>query len=172
MSRAAALRVAVAELIGRPGARREVTGSIELADVVLEQTGTRAVPEASVDLAIETIVEGLAVTGTVHARWSGVCRRCLDPLKGELAPAVNEIFVDEPDEGETWPIEADHADLTPLVREAVMLALPLSPLCANDCAGPDPERFPTTAEGADDSDADDPPMDPRWAVLDELTFDD
>ena len=57
-----------------------------------------------------------------------------------------------------------------------MLALPLSPLCTNGCVGADPERFPTSPEDAvseaEDGDEDgDPPIDPRWAALSELTFD-
>ena len=45
--------------------------------------------------------------------------------------------------GETWPIRDQRIDLAPAAREAAMLALPLAPLCAEDCAGPVPDRFPT-----------------------------
>ena len=48
-----------------------------------------------------------------------------------------------PTEGETYPLDGEQVDLEPLVRDAVLLALPLAPLCADDCPGPAPEAFPT-----------------------------
>ena len=63
-----------------------------------------------------------------------------------------------------------------MVRDAVLLTLPLAPLCADDCKGPAPEVFPAVVEGdaapsADDDEAIDAPGDPRWAALDGLRFD-
>jgi uncharacterized protein len=49
-----------------------------------------------------------------------------------------------------------------------LLALPLSPLCRPDCAGPDPERFPTVVE---QDEAAPPAAEPRWSALTELRFD-
>ena len=49
--------------------------------------------------------------------------------------------------------------------------LPLSPLCRDECAGPDPQRFPASVVEDPDPDAE-PVGDPRWAALSELTFDD
>ena len=164
--RTRALRIPVAELIGRPGARREVRGSHDLADLALETTEVSAGPALELDLAIETIVDGLALVGRVHTDWRGSCRRCLRDVGGRLDIDVGEIFVDDATEAETWPIEADHIDLDPVIREAVLLALPLMSLCADDCDGPDPARFPTTAVPTVAA------PDPRWAALDQLEFDD
>ena len=61
----------------------------------------------------------------------------------------------------------DSIDLGPAVHDAVVLALPLAPLCRPDCPGPDPDNFPVVT-------ADEPlekPVDPRWAALAELDFD-
>ena len=159
----AGLRIAVAELLGRPGASRRVSGTFELSGLELEHTGTTADQQVVVELDIATIVEGLSVIGDVRGRWRAECRRCLEPVSGQIAVAVSEVFEEDASEGETWPIEAEHIDLEPLVREAVMLSLPLSPLCGPDCVGPDPERFPTT--GVEDQT---PAKDPRWAALDDL----
>jgi len=63
----------------------------------------------------------------------------------------------------------DLADLEPVVRDAVLLALPLSPLCADDCVGPDPEWLPSA--GSPSGTGDGPVGDPRWAALDVLRFD-
>ncbi|MDH3704644.1 MAG: DUF177 domain-containing protein [Acidimicrobiia bacterium] len=156
----------VAELVGRPGASRSVRGTYELPGLELATTGTRADDAVEVDVEISTIVQGLTIDGSVRGRWRADCRRCLEAVDGVIDVVVAEIFEDEPTEGETWPIEAEHVDLEPVVREAVMLALPLSPLCGPQCAGPEPDRFPTAGRLDEEQEPD-----PRWAALDDLEFD-
>jgi uncharacterized protein len=78
-----------------------------------------------------------------------------------------EIFQPDASEGETYPIVGDRIDLEPLVREAVLPALPLAPLCSAGCEGPVPEAW----VGDEDPDLDEQgerPPDPRWAALDAL----
>jgi uncharacterized protein len=76
------------------------------------------------------------------------------------------------DSGDAYPLGGDEADVEPIVRDAVLLAIPLSPLCSEDCAGPDPERFPAATLGSGEAEGDDldaaPVADPRWAALDAL----
>ncbi len=50
----------------------------------------------------------------------------------------------------------------------MLLALPLAPLCAEGCLGPAPDEFPTGQPSAEAE----PPRDPRWAALDDLSFED
>ena len=124
------------------------------------------------ELELEAVLDGIVVTGTLAAPWVGECRRCLDPIHGSVDIPVRELFETNATPGDSYPIEGDHIDLNPLVRDAVLLALPLSPLCRPDCPGPDPERFPAVVEN-DPSDAPPaPPGDDRWAALSELRFDD
>jgi uncharacterized protein len=57
-----------------------------------------------------------------------------------------------------------------MARDAALLGLPLAPLCREDCAGPDPDRYPTVTEEeleAAAATAEKPP-DPRWAALGDL----
>lgn len=143
---------------------------------------TAAVPDdASIDLdlELEALSDGLVATGTIAAPWEGECRRCLRPVTGRAEVSVREIFQDRPVEGETYPVGADLVDLEPMVRDAVLLALPLAPLCDADCRGPAPETFPALLEGGDggdgaadgaDEDRPGPIADPRWAALAELDF--
>lgn len=170
------LKVGIADLRRRPGTRRRVTESVPLPGLSIS---TAAVPdgaEIEVDLEIEALSEGLVATGTISAPWMGDCRRCLRPVEGRSVVEVREIFQPRPVEGETYPLGDDLVDLEPMVRDAVLLALPLAPLCADDCRGPAPEVFPTGPEGSagaaeDDADAGaDPVVDPRWAALAELDF--
>ena len=57
-------------------------------------------------------------------------------------------------------------NLEPLIRDAVLLALPLSPLCDPSCQGSEPEEFPVLENVANLRN--DEKGDPRWAVLDRL----
>jgi uncharacterized metal-binding protein YceD (DUF177 family) len=83
---------------------------------------------------------------------------------------IREVYETKPTDGETWPLVHDHVDLGPLLHDVALLALPLAPLCAEGCLGPDPDRFPARAAVEGDADADDDarPKDPRWAALDDL----
>ena len=169
------LVVHVTDLLRRPGTRREVVREVPLAGLALTSSEVPDDRPIDVDLLLEAQGEQLIVEGTVGADWTGACRRCLEPTSGRLEARVEEVFERHPTEGETWPLTGDHLDLEPLVREAVLLALPLAPLCGPNCKGPDPERFPATVEGeVGDEEGDEsaePPRDPRWAALEALRFD-
>jgi DUF177 domain-containing protein len=125
-----------------------------------------------VALEIEAVTEGVVAKGTAHGRWTGPCRRCLDPIVAPLEVEVHEIFERTPTEGETWPIENERIDLAPVLREAALLSLPLVPLCRDDCEGPEPSRYVASIEADVDLTSGRPTPDPRWAALDELRFDD
>lgn len=170
------LLVDTLEIRRRTGARREFRATTELDDL---EAGEFSVVDGrlEIDLVIEAVTEGVSATGRVGGSWTGPCRRCLDPISASFEAGVLEIFERNPTEGETWPIEDERIDLGPVVREAALLALPLAPLCGDECAGPDPDRFPAAVAvdrpETDGPDADDePPADPRWAALDALRFDD
>lgn len=170
----ASLVVSVGDLEGRVGDRRLVRGSWSLDGLAVSSA---AVPEGGlidIDLTVEASLDGLAVVGRVVAPWAGECRRCLEPVRGDIEVEVHEIWQRHPeDPEEIWTITGDQIDLTELVREAVVLSLPLAPLCGDDCRGPDPESFPTDgAELADKAEeAETGGLDPRWAALSEITFD-
>ena len=169
----------VADLRRRPGAQREVRHLIP-AEVLGPLATTAAAVPSDGDVELDAVAEAtgtdVVVTGVVRFPWEGDCRRCLQPVTGTVEAEVREIFEPTPIEAETWPLDGDTIDLGPVLREVVLLTLPLVPLCAEDCPGPDPERFPTTVEdeaaGTDDEAvAEAPPRDPRWAALDDLRFD-
>lgn len=172
----------IADVRRRPGVQRPVVRSFPVDALGPIGTSSATVPpdgDVAVDGTVEATGLDIVLTGVVTAPWEGECRRCLQPVTGTVEADLREIFTPHPVEGETWKVDNDSIDLGPVLHDAVLLSLPLVPLCAEDCVGPDPERFPALVEGdpalAADEDADDapaaPPADPRWAALDDLKFD-
>lgn len=137
------------------------------------RVGSIAVPEGSgldLDLRLESVVEGVFVSGTVTASAVGECVRCLTPVTDGVEAPVQELFAypestteETTEEDEVRRLEGDALDLEPTVRDAVVLALPLAPLCRDDCRG----LCATCGERWDEL----PPdhthetIDPRWAAL-------
>jgi len=126
--------------------------------------------EVVCDVTLQSFEGGVMATGTVRAPWSGTCCRCTVPVAGELTVLFRERFADrvapgEPEDEEAYPIVDNELDLRPMVRDAVLLELPLAPLCRSDCAGLCPEcGADRNVEGCDCV----APIDPRWANLDAL----
>lgn len=132
------------------------------------------VPEGSpiaLELRLEAVMEGVLVSGTAAATVAGECARCLDPISDEVVVDLRELYAyperlpgdavgADDDIGE---LIDDHADLEPAVRDALVLELPLSPLCDEGCAG----LCPDCGARLDDVDPDHSHerSDPRWAAL-------
>lgn len=173
----------IADVRRRPGVQRPVVRTFPAEALGPIGTSTATVPpdgEIALDGTVEATGLDIVLTGTATAPWEGECRRCLRDVTGVIEVELREIFSNHPVEGETWPVDNDAIDLGPVLHDAVLLTLPLVPLCSEDCVGPDPERFPALVEGdpaLSDSDDDSPeepaapPTDPRWAALDDLEFD-
>jgi uncharacterized protein len=119
---------------------------------------------------LESVVEGVLVSGTASAMVSGECARCLDLVTDRLEVQLTELFAypETATDGTTDPDEVsrvvdDLVDLEPVVRDAVLLALPQAPLCQEDCLGLCPECGGKRAELGTDHRHE--IMDPRWAAL-------
>ena len=129
--------------------------------------GVAVVPPGSdmeLSLRLESVVEGVLVSGTATVTVVGECARCLDPVEWLETVPFTELFLHEPgpEEEELPVLDGDLLDLEPVVRDAVVLALPLAPLCRPDCPGLCPE---CGARLADDPSHGHDRMDPRWAAL-------
>ena len=161
-----AFSVTVADLLHRPGARRHerITGTLEPMRVVDTKVATNA--PVTVDATLEWVSEGILATGTVEAPWTAECRRCLTDVHGTVETKFQELFEPQPREGESYLLHGDRIDLAPLAREALLLGLPLAPLCLEACRG----LCPTCGADLNTSPCDCPPADrdPRWAALEGL----
>ena len=110
------------------------------------------------------------MTGTVSASLTGQCGRCLEPVSRELRVDVCELFAYRDsvtdattEQDEVYRIDGELVDVEPVVRDAVVLGLPWTPLCRPDCAG----LCPTCGQRLDDLPAahSHEQLDPRWAAL-------
>lgn len=159
------LRIDLVELRRKLATRRSFQREATVPDLVVGSTFVPADEPVSVELDLESVSNGVMVAGTIRSPWEGECRRCLEPVRGGVEVVVQELYSDNGDPDEIYPIEGDEIDLRPMVRDAILLNLPLAPLCRPDCLGPDPERFPALVEG-------EAAVDRRWAGLSELRFTD
>jgi uncharacterized protein len=165
--------VPVLTLRRQPGARREERRAGRIGELSVAGSVVPASAEAVAVAVLDSIDGGIEVAASVRAPWQGECRRCLRPLTGELRCDVRELYrsrpgdeAPDPDE-DTYPLEGDHLDLGPLVRDALLLELPLAPLCRDDCRGLCPTCVADLNSGPCACAA--AAVDPRWAALDILT---
>jgi uncharacterized protein len=162
--------VPVHDLIHRPGEERPLERDIELPERWGE--GLAWVPEGGiihVDGRFESIHEGILATADVTTTAEAECGRCLEPFTLPLEVEIQELFAYSLDEAFDYEVHDDHVDLEPLIRDAVVLALPFQPVCQPDCRGLNPE---TGTKRTDSSGDDDVRLDPRWAALSEFTASD
>src|SRR5215217_3741337 len=115
-----------------------ITKSLGVPDVLVMPEGANI----ELDLLLESVVEGVLVTGTASSVTEGHCSRCLDPISDRVKVGVTELFAyphslteETTEEDEVGRLTDDKIDLEPVVRDALVLALPLVPLCEEDCAG-------------------------------------
>lgn len=168
----------------RPGTLKRLTRTVPAPkDLGNEVVGVPEGDPVELELRLESVMEGVLVTGTARARVTGECVRCLEPLGQELRVDIQELYsypetdargrvargggsgadAEEADaEEEALYLEDDMFDLEPELRDAVVLALPLQPVCREDCPGLCPD---CGARLADDPDHRHDVVDARWAAL-------
>ncbi len=88
------------------------------------------------DLVLESVVEGVYVTGSVAGRMTMRCARCLKEFAKDFDVEMGEVFVRDAGRDDDYALERDLTlDPEPMVRDAVVLSMPFSPLCRPDCLG-------------------------------------
>lgn len=124
------------------------------------------------DLRLESVSEGVLVSGTAQVTLTGECARCLEPFTCGLEVDLQQLFVypgneNDADDDEIGRLVDDCIDLEPLLRDAVVLALPLAPACREDCPGLCPQcgvRLVVVGPGHGHHE-----VDPRWAALEAMS---
>ncbi len=159
------------EMGRRPGTLRRYARRIPApAGFGLEVIGIPAEDPIELALQFESATEGVFVSGTAAASVTGECARCLEPIGYDMTVRLGELFA-YPDTATEATTDADEisrvvddlVDTEPMVRDAVLLALPLAPLCREDCPGLCPDCGERWADLGPEHSHD--TMDPRWAAL-------
>lgn len=136
-------------------------GGIEMRDAAVE-------PDATVVVAarLEGVGEDVIASASVSAPWVGQCRRCLGEARGTVQASVREFYSRRPATEDVYAMRGEEVDLECLARDAILLELPMVPLCRPDCRG----LCPICGAERNESDCScsEPPGDSPWAALDEL----
>ena len=154
-------------------------------DLRLELIEVPAGADVTLEVRFEAVSEGVLATGTAIAPLAGECARCLAPVTSSVTVGFQELYLyaerrhdkhdkhdkhdeqEEQDAGELYHLDGDLLDLEPAFRDAVVLALPMSPLCREDCPGLCAECGVPLADAGPGHQHDDA-ADPRWAALKQL----
>ncbi|GAA4613305.1 DUF177 domain-containing protein [Actinoallomurus liliacearum] len=154
----------------RPGSMREDSKTVPApADLGVEMVGVPEGADIELDFRLEAVMEGVLISGTARAPLTGECARCLEPVTSSIEVDFQELYVysdtrsGESAEEDERRLEGDLIDLEPVVRDAMVLALPLSPLCQDDCPGLCSECGVRLADAEPDHHHE--AVDPRWAAL-------
>ena len=123
--------------LGPGTARTDRRTSPAPADLGVEMVRVPTGAELELEVQLEGVTEGVLVTATVTAPLVGECARCLEPFSSETSVRFQELYALA--EGVAGPdgyvLDAGLLNLEPALRDALVLELPLSPLCADDCQG-------------------------------------
>lgn len=173
------------DLSRRPGSMRTFTSTIPAPAEL--GSGVIGVPEGAdldLDLRLESVMEGVLVSGTISGDAVGECVRCLEEVHEHVDVHVAELFVyseraaaaaqeagEDDDEADVYELVDECADLEPVIRDAVVMALPFRPLCQEDCRGLCSECGVRLSDPGNEDHHHDV-IDPRWKALQGLAADD
>lgn len=157
----------VRDLLDAPGTAKTVHVEEALEGLHTELVDVPADLPLEGDLSLESVVDGIYVSGSFAGRMAIRCARCLKEFDRDFDVEMDELFVRELGPDDDYGLAEDLTlDPEPMVRDAVVLAMPFSPLCKPDClglcesCGGDRNLGECTCTG--------PPADPRWAGLGRL----
>ncbi len=167
------MTVDVTRLGRRPGAmvtlRNTVLSPLRIGlDMIAIEQGA----PLDMDLRVESVSEGVLVTGTVSGPTVGECSRCLTAVTGRVQVGLTELFAypeSTTEEDEVGRVVDDRVDLEQAIIDAVGLDLPFAPVCRPDCPGLCPQ---CGMQLASDPDHHHDNIDPRWTKLVDMFSDD
>lgn len=138
------LKISVRDLSHRPGTMETLEEVVPAPkDFGNALIGAEEGADIDLDLRLESVVDGILVSGTATVDVNGECSLCLDPVSETVSADIQELFVfdkapvgsSEDEEDEQYAVEDDLIDLEPALRDAVILKLPFQPLCKETCQG-------------------------------------
>ncbi|MBO0871018.1 MAG: DUF177 domain-containing protein [Micromonosporaceae bacterium] len=159
------------DLPRRPGVMRTLRQTVPAPpELGLPLVGVPPGAPVELDLRLESVSEGVLVSGSATAEVAGECGRCLRPISDTVSVALQQLYAYEhsatdetAEEDEVGRLQGDLLDLEPALRDALVLALPNHPVCRADCPGLCPDCGQPWDELPADHNHDQ--ADPRWAAL-------
>lgn len=150
--------VPVAQIAGRPGQSKQLDRTFPAPSGIGDEViGVTEGDDVAVSGNFESIVDGLIFTGRITAPAHAECTRCLKPIEHDWVTDVTaffpftdsrdshgdrngdevDIIAGEDESEDIYPLSSDgaFADLEALLRDSLVEALPLQPLCKPDCLG-------------------------------------
>jgi uncharacterized protein len=154
----------VTQLVARPGATLRIQRSVTVPGLSGPLGSIGENEPVQIDLAADSVTEGVAVTGIVSGTMHLSCSRCLIGYDRSFTQRLDETYYfGGAEDHDGYDLVDNHIDLEPMLRDVIMLAFPLRPLHDENCRG-----LCATC-GADLNGADcghtQEPEDLRWAPL-------
>ena len=156
----------IRDLLESPGSSRTVHVEEPVAGLRTELVDVPEDAPIAGDLRLESVVDGIYVSGSLGGRFQMRCARCLKPFERDFDVEMTELVAREPGPEDDYALAEDLTlDPEPMVRDAVGLEMPFAPLCRPDCRGLceicGGDRNLGECPGHERTD-------PRWAALDSL----
>ena len=139
--------------LARPHATPRTVDVDAAVDWAVELSRVLPDPPLRASLQLAPTSGGLVVTGTVDVAAEHTCHRCLDDTTAEVHVEIAQLYVlpgEDTDDEDEYVLEGDELDLEPMVRDEVLLAMPLVPTCGPDCPGVPPGA---SVDASDDDEA-------------------
>jgi uncharacterized protein len=138
----AAMKVDVKDILGNLGAKKRFS---YVRPVELREIGQK--PEVSVDVELTNARSRIMVQGNLDADVELTCSRCAEVFRKKLKVDIYEEFLPEGSEElnedkdlsltdlNVFTYTDDEIDLEEIVRQNILSALPMQPICSDDCRG-------------------------------------
>lgn len=152
----------------QPGTERTFQRTVPApADIGIDVLKAPEGSDIELDLRLEAVMDGVLATGSAAARVVGECVRCLEEIEEDFDVTFQELYVFSDHGEDDYHIQDEQLDLQPVLTDAVVLSLPLNPVCDPDCPGLCAECGARIADDPEHTHGE--TIDPRWAALSQLT---
>jgi uncharacterized metal-binding protein YceD (DUF177 family) len=101
----------------------------------VELSRVLAEPPLRFDLKLSAVGGGIAVMGTIEAMVHHRCHRCLSEWEEEVVRDVAQVITIDGDEDDDYLLKGEEFDFEPMIRDELLLDLPIAPQCSPDCEG-------------------------------------
>jgi uncharacterized protein len=129
------LLVNVSELLRRPGNEKTLALVLHPIDLDIDEPRINVEHELRAALHLQSLTDGVVVTGSLDVPWHDTCRRCLGDIDTTTVATIRELYQEHVTNDDAFPIVGDQVNLQSMLRQVALLELPIAALCDDNCAG-------------------------------------